>query len=949
MKKTKILSLVLAFLMMLTSVGVFAEETTETPYQLPQTAIELRDNIASAICNTEDGWTAFAMALYEKHALGESAMSNAAKQSIIDSYITESQSDTATAGDRARIEIVLSSLEKDTTQLYPIAKEKVDNSELLSALNHTAGGHYAAPWILLANLQGNTELTDEQIENLIAVLDANKGTGLFESEWEGVAYTDADTAGASIAALAPLYESNDDARELADYIVTGLEDAIGENGSFGSANSDAMVIIGLIALGENPYEFKSETTEKSVVDGLLSYVNEANNGFTFYGSENYLATEQGLRALIALSAYEGEAYNIYDFSTTEKFPAYQMSSDKITTLRDNIAGAICNTEDTWTAFTMAVYEKYTLGESVMSDETKQKIINDYIAKAKDETTTASDRAKIEIVLRSLGIDTKNLYSVNSNTPTNNGELLKNSDHTQRGHYAAPWILLADMQGNTELTDEQIENLIAVLDANKGTGLFESEWEGVTYTDADTASVTLAALSGIYDTNANAKTLSDTIYEALKDAIDENGSFGNANSDAMVIMGLISIGKNPYEFRNETSKKSIVDGLLSYVNEDNNAFTFYGAENFMATEQGLRALIALSVFDGEKYNIYDFSDKEVQPGREQGAEIPEEEPEDTPPVSDGVSNTIKVRFTLKSDTKVWINNKKLTLPKRSTVYDAFSQIVEMNDNLEVEGLENGYIKSVTYKGTTLAEFDQGPNSGWLYKVNDESPNIGFNSFVLSNNDTIVWYYTEDWKKTYHGGSAGDNSEKEPEKEPEKPTEIKYEDTENHWAKDAITYISQKGIMNGIDENNFAPDEKLTRGMLVTMLYRLSGDDAKGENGFSDISSDAWYKDAAIWASENGITDGYGNGKFGADDEVTREQLAVFLKRYADLKKMEFSTEDTQNFEDAHKISSWAKDAILWAKVSGILSGRENNTFDPLSGATRAEIATVFMRFIENVSK
>ena len=943
MKKTRILSLVLALLMMLTSVGVFAEETTETPYQLPAAVVELRDNIADTICDAEDGWTAFTMAAYEKHALGESTMSDAAKQSIINSYIAESQSDTATAGDRARIEIVLSALGKDTKELYPIAEEKVDNSGLLATSDYTAGGHYAVPWILLANLQGNTNLEEETIHSLIETLDQAKGDGAFGYEWEGVTYADADTAGASLAALAPLCETNEDARELAESIVAGLRNTIDESGSFGSANSDAMVIIGLVALGENPYEFKNETTEKSVVDGLLSYANEANNGFTFYGSENFLATEQGLRALIALSVYDGGAYNIYAFSATEKAPAYQTNSDKITTLRDNIATTICNVEDGWTAFTMAAYEKRALGESAMSDEIKQKIINDCITKAKDETTSASDRAKIEIVLSSLGIDTKKLYSVNNNTPTNNGELLKNSDYTQSGHYAAPWILLADMQGNTELTDEQIESLIAVLDANKGTGLFESEWEGITYTDADTASVTLAALSRLYDTKDSATALCDAIYQALKDGIDENGSFGSANSDAMVIIGLASMGINPYEFRNEITQKSVVDGLLSYANEDNNAFTFYGSENYMATEQGLRALIVLSVFEGEPLNIYDFSDTEVLPGREQGEEGPEDESEDTPPSGGSASNTIKVQFTLKSDTKVWVN-KKLTLPKRSTVYDAFSKVLETTDNLEVAGLEKGYIKSVTYKGDTLTEFDQGPNSGWLYKVNDETPNIGFNSFVLSNNDKVVWYYTEDWKKTNHGSYSDEKEEPE-----EKPVEIKYQDTENHWAKDAILYVAEKGIMNGISENNFAPDEKLTRGMLVTMLYRLSGDEAKGENAFSDISSDAWYKDAAIWASANGITDGYGNGKFGADDEVTREQLAVFLKRYADSKDASFDKTETEEFNDTQNISSWAKDATLWAKASGILSGRDSGAFDPSSGATRAEIAMVFMRLIENVVK
>lgn len=852
MKKTKILSLVLAFLMMLTSVGVFAEETTETPCQLSESAVELRDNIAEAICDTEDGWTAFTMAAYERYSLGSAKMSDETKHKITDAYINEATGDSATASDRSRIEIVLSALGKDATSLYPVVGEKVNNSQLLSLSDLLASGHYAAPWILLANLQGNTNLEEEQIQTLIEVLDQAKGDGTFGYEWDGIVYADADTAGATLAALAPLYETNENAQELADYIVAGLENTIYEDGSFGSANSDAMVIIGLLAIGENPYEFKNETTQKSVVDGLLSYANEGNNAFTFYGSENYMATEQGLRALIALSAYEGEKLNIYDFSENEKTPAYQYSLEKIITLRDNIASAICNTEDIWTAFTMAVYEEYTSGTASMSDETKKNLINQMITSANGDSATAGDRAKFEIVLRSLGIDTKNLYPSGVETPVNNGEKLKNADLLASGHYSAPWILLADMQGNTELSEEQIVELVSALDAAKGTGLFESEWDGFVYTDADTASVTLSALARYYGTKEEATQLCDIILEALKNAIDENGSFGNANSDAMVIIGLASMGINPYEFRNATTKKSIVDGLLSYANDANNAFTFYGSENYMATEQGLRALIALSAYDGTAYNIYDFSEMSVAPGYEitEEAETPEtpetpEEPE-TPVYSGGGSSSGK-------------NNKKEQKPEPKP---------------------------------------------------------------------------------------------EPEKteqQEEKPVTITFKDISQHWAKDAVSYVAEKGIMNGISEENFAPDEKLTRGMIVTMLYRLSGDNVKGENKFTDVSKDAWFADAVVWASENGIADGYGNGIFGADDEVTREQLAVLLKRYADLKSMKFDTKDTQAFKDENYLSLWAEDAVLWAKDSGILSGREDKRFYPKQGATRAEIAMVFMRFVENQVK
>lgn len=959
MKKTRLLSLILAFLLMLSSVGVFAEETTQL-----QQIVTLRDNIAQTLIDVEDGWTAFDMAAYEELPDARYEMDAATKLSIINDYIDEAAGDTATASDRARIEIVLSALGVDTTELYAIGGNgAVDNGALTNSSDHTASGHYSAPWVLLSNLQGNVNLSASQVDSLIDVLSANAGDGTFGYEWGGVTYADADTSGAVLSALAPYYETNDDATALVDTVLAGLNDAIGENGSYGSANSDAMVIIGLIALGENPYEFCHEVSELSVVDGLLSYVNTQNNGFTFYGEENALATEQGFRALVALSKYDGATYNIYDFSGTSKTPASQTINDEIITLRDNIANVVKDVEDGWTAFDMAAYSKLPDAAYTMSDATKQKIINGYIDEAAGDTATASDRSRIEIVLRALGADSTQLYTVNSNTQINNAQILNAADHTASGHYAAPWILLADLQGNLNLSTSQTAALIDVLNTNSSGGTFGYEWEGVTYSDPDTAAATLAALAPIYNTNEDAKALADTILSALDTMIGENGSYGSANSDAMVIIGLVALGKNPAELKHATTKKSVIDGLLSYTNEAGNGFTFYDTENYLATEQGLRALIALSSFNGEAYNIYDFSDTEVLPARQQNTE------NTTPVIPDGGAGSIIVTMTIKSDNEYWIDALRLSIPEGGTVYDAFVGALSSKNDMSAIGAEKGYVRSITKGNKTLAEFDQGSNSGWLYKVNDVKPSVGLTDYVLSSGDEIVWYYTEDWKKdtssSFVGGGSGggfgggsytpkDEPKEEPEKEPEESEEPattpapEFSDIENHWSKEAVEYVAQKGIMNGVAEGEFAPDKKLTRGMIVTMLYRLSGDTAEGENGFSDITYGAWYKDAANWANANGISGGYGNGKFGADDNVTREQLVVMLMRYAKLKGLDTTSEKSE-FKDDEKISSWAQDSVYWAKSSGLVLGREDGTFDPKSGATRGEIATIFMRFCENILK
>ncbi len=648
---------------------------------------------------------------------------------------------------------------------------------------------------------------------------------------------------------------------------------------------------------------------------------------------------------------------------------YQLPTEAIA-LRDNIAGVLAEVEDSWTAFDMALYQKLPGAVCDMTDSAKQAVINSCIDIANSDTTTASDLAKAEIVFRSLGVDSNELYTYNSNDPISNAAALANSDHTSSGHYSAPWILLANLQGNTNLTASQIEALIAVLQQNSANGTFGYEWEGVQYPDPDTAAAVLASLAPMYETNAQAKALCDEILAALDTMISESGSFGSANSDAMVIIGLIAMGKNPAELKNTTTNQTVIDGLMSCANEANNGFTFYGAENYLATEQGFRALVALSLYEGNALNIYDFSDNTVTPGVQQDTES------QIHPAPDKDITEITVTMTIKTDTGIWLDDTQVQIAENGTVYDALIAAIDSKD-ITVTGAEEGYVSAITKNGVTLAEFGKGKNSGWLYKVNGVEVKIGLKDFVLSDGDAVLWYYVADWKDHTSilggygsgysgsgGGSGGGGSVTKPEEPdeepvviPEKPVEPEepeiapapeFFDTENHWAKGSIEYVVSSGIMNGVSESEFAPDERLTRAMLVTMLYRLSGSDEASENAFYDVEDDAWYARGANWAAKNGITNGYGDGTFGADDLVTRQQLVVFLMRYAQLKGID-TTAQSEEFKDTDKISDWAQTSVYWAKANGLVSGRDDGTFDPDSGATRGEIAAVFMRFCENILK
>ena len=187
--------------------------------------------------------------------------------------------------------------------------------------------------------------------------------------------------------------------------------------------------------------------------------------------------------------------------------------------------------------------------------------------------------------------------------------------------------------------------------------------------------------------------------------------------------------------------------------------------------------------------------------------------------------------------------------------------------------------------------------------------------------------------------------------ETPSETKFNDVSaNDWFASAVDYVTGKGMMNGTADNTFSPKANTTRGMIVTVLYRLENQPSTSAASFTDVASGAYYANAVAWANANGIVSGYGSGKFGPNDKVTREQLAAILYRYAQYKKYDVSVgEDTNilSYDDAQSISTYAIPAIQWACGAGVVTGKSGSKLDPKGNATRAEVAAMLMRFCENV--
>lgn len=178
-------------------------------------------------------------------------------------------------------------------------------------------------------------------------------------------------------------------------------------------------------------------------------------------------------------------------------------------------------------------------------------------------------------------------------------------------------------------------------------------------------------------------------------------------------------------------------------------------------------------------------------------------------------------------------------------------------------------------------------------------------------------------------------------------LPFTDVSGHWALEAIQYVYDKGLMGGTSDTTFAPDVTLNRSMLATILYRLEGEPAvNGSATYTDVAADAYYAKAVSWATENKIVSGYGNGFFGPADNITREQMAAMLYRYASYKGYDVSRSgDLKVYTDADSIGSWAVYALRWANAEGLINGRTSSTLVPAGTATRAEAATILMRFCQ----
>lgn len=189
------------------------------------------------------------------------------------------------------------------------------------------------------------------------------------------------------------------------------------------------------------------------------------------------------------------------------------------------------------------------------------------------------------------------------------------------------------------------------------------------------------------------------------------------------------------------------------------------------------------------------------------------------------------------------------------------------------------------------------------------------------------------------------------DPADPSELPFGDVKtSDWFHDPVKYVYDKGLMTGTSATEFAPNLTTTRGMIVSILHRLEGGPVVENDAFSDVSSDDWYGQSVAWAASVGVVNGFEDGTFRPNDPITREQMAAILYNYSQYKGYDVSARaDLSKYSDAASVSSWAAEVLSWANAEGLVNGMTKITLDPQASATRAQVATILMRYTQMIGE
>ena len=848
-----------------------------------------------------------------------------------DNKITETQ----------RLALALTSIGKDPTDVggvnlldYSWNKETYWNGAVLGDMQGSNELIYA---LLAINAHdsfqqpGQVSMTEqEMIDKLLRDYQAPEGGfGL-----SGPSF-DVDITGMALQALAPYYDTRDDVKEAVDKAVTHLSQAQGTDGSYGNPEATSQVIVALCTLGIDPdKDDRFIKAGSSLVDGLLMYALEDGSfRHSMNGGSDGMATEQALYTLASLSRFYAKprGNSLYDMNdvtiggsggTTVTGVTLTPASAKIETGKTVQLNALvipATAANKNVTFSSSKPEVATVSKTglvtgvaegtatiTVTTVDGNKTATSTITVTKPEEIKPEDKATVTLSIDKLTID-KGYVLEPTEVEIKKGEtvwdVLKR-EMDQRG-------IRYQYSNNSQYNSVYVESIDGDGEFDHGSG---SGWKysvnGV-YPDYGCSRYTLTGGEVIkwrYTTNLGMD-LGDDPNAGLTGKPEEGGS--------AILQPEVKPDKNG-NAKVTVDETQMKDAIAT------------------AKTEGSSAIVIAPQVTGEAKKVM----TEVS----------------TQSLKDVVKNTDAALEVQTGVGSVSIPNDALNSLTRQAGGSTVAITVEakkpenVKDQVSASQLENAMVVEVTITSgkKELTTFD-GKSLTVIIPVTGSA-------FVSGETYKVIVLSADGSKETVSGTCIKQNGKLSMQV---KITHLStfvvttqktmpFTDLSGHWAAEAITYVYGNSLMNGTSDTTFAPDESLNRAMLATILYRLSGEPAAAGEGktFMDVAPDTWYTSAVAWASANGIVSGVGDGKFAPTQAITREELATMFYRCAKYSKLDTSAKgDLSKFADNDQIAAWASDAMAWAVGTGLISGKNTNVIDPTGTATRAEVATILMRFTE----
>lgn len=874
-------------------------------------------------------WLAAEMTVYAQlFPDTESKLTQAQIQTTLDKLIANA-STTTKPGDLSKDIIALRALGYDARKVVTETNVELDVvkklTDMVDAKSGSVSNYYTLPYVIIALQQGTDYATQAQMDWLLQTAVETK------NNWQNTQWGP-DGATPMVLALAPYYDSNEQVKTAVDKALTAIVGTQQDNGSLNnSAASTGLGMAAYAALGQTGPVKNSKT----LTDGLLTYVTAALDGFE--PTNNSFSTEQGFRGLVA-AAKNGR---IFDF---DEMP--------METARATLTAG-CPVEFHVVPDSATVEVKK--GEEVQAPTSGAK----YYLTAGDYTYTVSKSGYL----------------------SETGSFTVSADDAEK-HTAKTIPVSLAVQPAPEAKDISVHVKVLTHDENACEGKYTYKYNSSTYsTELAEETVTLKAGQTVFE--ALQKTLAAdnvTYSEKSFGYIDSIGGISEFDHDSansgwmyMVNGSVAKVGCRDKVLKSDSTVIWFFtdDYTKEYGSESwGNSGTVTPAPSTPASSLTPEVSANSKGEATVKVDANAVEDSLAQAEKENASALV------IAPKVTGQADTVTTQLPLSAaetisqdsdlDLTVQTEDAAVTIPNEAlgsiVTQSSGSQTIEvvvktcdpntLKDQAAGLDLENAAAVEVTIRsggspittfgGQTLAidlpvdktVYTEGAQYKVLVLSADGTVETLTGQCIREQGRLVVRVFTP------HLSTFLVTTQ----------TVLPFTDVDGHWALDAIRFVYDQGLMTGTKETQFSPKKPLNRAMLATILYRMEGSPAvTGENPYTDVAAGTWYTDAVLWASEQGIVNGYGNGKFGPLNNITREQLAAMLLRYSDYKKYNTDARnDLASYADADDISAWALEALRWANAQGLVTGRTETTLVPQGATTRAETATILMRYLDTIA-